>query len=359
MSDTPQRTFTGGPFFTMDPAAPDAEALAVRDGTITAAGAARDVLALRGPGTDVVDLQGRAPLPGFIEAHGPPTIMGLAVAPSAVDVRPFTVPTGWEVYDEIRAAVASAPGRPVGAYGIDLLLQRDLASPTRDLLDGISPYAPLVVVSNSGHAAYGNTPALRAAGITAATSDPPGGRFVRDESGEPSGEAHESAAVIALMNTVAGDRLDEHRVRTAPRWSFAQHARVGITTVTEMAAEPRLLPDLRAAAEQPDAEVRVRAYVMGTPEPAADPGRRFTGYAPRTRDVRCLRYEAAGRRHALAGQHRHQLSLPGGRRHRAHQPRSLRPRRNELQHRRTRLPGRRLHCPELSRGPPCAWGRHL
>jgi predicted amidohydrolase YtcJ len=168
----------------------------------------------------------------------------------------------------------------VGAYGIDLLLQRDLAPPTRDLLDGISPYAPLVVVSNSGHAAYGNTPALRAAGITAATPDPPGARFVRDESGEPTGEAHESAAVIALMNTVAGDRLDEHHVRRALRWSFAQHARVGITTVTEMAAEPRLLPDLRAAAEQPDAEVRVRAYVMGTPDLAADPDRRFTGYAP-------------------------------------------------------------------------------
>jgi predicted amidohydrolase YtcJ len=280
MSDTPERVFTGGPVLTMDPAAPDAEALAVRDGTITAVGAARDVLPLRGRGTDVVDLQGQALLPGFVEAHGHPTIMGLAIAPPALDVRPFTVPTGREVYDKIRAAVASAPGRPVGAYGIDLLLQRDLASPTRDLLDGISPYAPLVVVSNSGHAAYGNTPALRAAGITVATPDPPGARFVRDESGEPTGEAHESAAVIALMNTVAGDRLDEHHVRTALRWSFAQHARVGITTVTEMAAEPRLLPDLRAAAEQPDAEVRVRAYVMGTPELAADPGRRFTGYAP-------------------------------------------------------------------------------
>ncbi|MFF8878284.1 amidohydrolase [Streptomyces flaveolus] len=279
MSDTPERIFTGGAVLTMDPTAPDAEALAVRDGVITAVGAARDVLALRGPGTDVVDLEGQALMPGFIEAHGHPTLMGLALAPPAVDVRPFTVPTGREVHDTIRAAVAASPGRPVGAYGIDLLLQRDLAPPTRASLDEISPHAPLVVISNSGHAAYGNTAALHAAGLTAATPDPPGARFVRDAHGEPTGEAHESAAVIALMNTVADGRLDDHHVRAALRWSFGRHARVGITTVTEMAAEPRLVPALRAAAEHPDADVRVRAYVMGTPEHAADPGRRFAGHA--------------------------------------------------------------------------------
>ncbi|GHB48428.1 hypothetical protein GCM10010377_44170 [Streptomyces viridiviolaceus] len=280
MPHAPQRIFTGGPILTMDPAAPEAEALAVRDGTVVALGSARDVLPLRDSGTDVVDLEGRTLMPGFVEAHGHPTIMGLAIAPPAVDVRPFTVPTGREVYDTVRAAVASAPGRPVGAYGIDLLLQRDLDPPHRATLDEISPHAPLVLVSNSGHAAYGNTAALHAAGITAATPDPPGARFVRDAQGEPTGEAHESAAVIALMNTVADDRLDDHHVQAALRWAFSRHARAGITTVTEMAAEPRLLPALRAAAEHPDSEVRVRAYVMGTPDLAADPDRRFAGHAP-------------------------------------------------------------------------------
>lgn len=152
MSDVPQLILTGGPVLTMDPAAPEAEALAVRDGVITAVGAARDVLPLRGARTEVVDLTGQALLPGFVEAHGHPTIMGLAVAPPALDVRPFSVPTGRAVYERIRAAVAAAPGEPVAAYGIDLLLQRDLALPTRELLDSLSPHAPLVVISNSGHA---------------------------------------------------------------------------------------------------------------------------------------------------------------------------------------------------------------
>ncbi|MFC9535693.1 amidohydrolase family protein [Streptomyces sp. NPDC056975] len=149
---------------------------------------------MRGPGTDVVDLARQALLPGFVEAHGHPTIMGLALAPPAVDIRPFTVPTGREVYERLRTAVAAAPGRPVAAYRIDLLLQRDLAPPTRTLLDEIRPHAPVVVISNSGHAEYANTVALRLADVTAATPDPPGARFVRDDYGEPTGEAHESAA---------------------------------------------------------------------------------------------------------------------------------------------------------------------
>ncbi|TSB22794.1 hypothetical protein [Streptomyces benahoarensis] len=112
MSDTAERIFTGGPVLTMDPAAPDAEALAVCDGIITAVGTVRDVLALCGAGTDVVNLKGRALLPGFVEAHGHPTLMGLALAPPAVDVRPFTVPTGREVYEgevRLRAYVMGTP----------------------------------------------------------------------------------------------------------------------------------------------------------------------------------------------------------------------------------------------------------
>ncbi|MER7012246.1 amidohydrolase [Saccharopolyspora sp. NPDC000359] len=271
--------FTGGPVLTMDEAAPDAEALAVRDGVITAVGRAADVLALHGSGTEVVDLAGQALLPGFVEAHGHPSTMALTLAPPAIDVRPFTVPTGAEVRERISAAVAAAPGRPVGAYGIDLLLQRDLPVPTRQWLDELCPGAPLVVISNSGHAAYGNTAALRAAGITAAAADPPGARFVRDAAGEPTGEVQETAALLALLSAL-GDFRDDAQVSAAMDWAFAEHARVGITTATDMATDPQHVPALRAAAERPGAGLRIRSYLIGTPELAAEPGRRFPGHAP-------------------------------------------------------------------------------
>ncbi|MFF2806629.1 amidohydrolase [Streptomyces sp. NPDC058000] len=281
MPHPPTLILTGGPVLTMDPAAPEAEALAVgADGSIVAVGTAPDVLALRAPSTEVVDLNGQALLPGFIEAHGHPTLMGLAVGPPALDVRPFTVPGGREVHELIRAAVAANPGAPVAAYGLDLLLQRDLPLPTRELLDRLSPEAPLVVVANSGHAAYGNTAALRVAGITAGTPDPAGARFVRDASGEPTGEARESGAVLALMHVVGGDRTVEPAVGAALDWAFSEHARAGITTATEMAAEPRMVPALRAATGRPDAALRLRAYLISTPELAADPDHRFPGHAP-------------------------------------------------------------------------------
>ncbi|MEV0702415.1 amidohydrolase [Saccharopolyspora sp. NPDC050389] len=279
MPDPAELIFTGGPVLTMDEAAPEAEALAVRDGVITAVGRSADVLALRGPGTRVVDLDGRALLPGFVEAHGHPSTMALTLAPPAIDVRPFTVPTGAEVYERIKAAVAAAPGKPVGAYGIDLLLQRDLALPTRELLDELCPDAPLVVVSNSGHAAYGNTAALRAAEITADTPDPVGARFVRDTAGEPTGEAQETAALLVLFEAL-GDFRDDAQVSAALDWAFAEHARAGITTATDMATDPRNLRVLRTAAEHPDGALRIRSYLIGTPELAAEPGRRFSGHAP-------------------------------------------------------------------------------
>ncbi|MFF3033633.1 amidohydrolase [Streptomyces rubiginosohelvolus] len=281
MRDTaPDLIFTGGPVLTMDPARPRAEALAVSGGKIRAVGDRARVTALRGPRTEVVDLAGRALLPGFVEAHGHPVMMALAVAPPAVDVRPFTVPAGADVEARIRAAVAAAPGTPVCAYGIDPLLQRDLRLPTRRSLDALSPDAPLVVVANSGHAAWANTAALRAARITRDTPDPAGARFLRDADGEPTGEAHEGGAVEALLWVVAGDRLEPANLAAALDWAYAEHARAGITTAADMATEPSFVPALRAAAARPGAALRVRSYLIGTPELAADPGRRFPGHAP-------------------------------------------------------------------------------
>lgn len=282
MKQAPELIFVGGPVLTMDPEHPRAEALAARAGVITAVGGRDEVLALRGPGTQVVDLAEQALMPGFVEAHGHPTTMALAIAPPAVDVRPFTVPTGEAVHARIREAVAAAPGEPVAVYGIDLLLQRDLPLPTRELLDELCPDAPLVVFTASGHAAYANTAALRAARITRDTPDPAGARFVRDADGEPTGEAQEGAAVEAFMWVVAGDRLQPAKLAAALEWSYAEHARVGITTAADLATEPGLLAALRAAAAHPRAALRVRSYLIGTPELAADPERRFSGHAPAT-----------------------------------------------------------------------------
>ncbi|MFE3703837.1 hypothetical protein ACFXO7_38970, partial [Nocardia tengchongensis] len=80
--------FTGGPIVTVAGAAPEAEALAVTGGRISAVGTESEVLAQRGPGTAMVDLRGRALLPAFVEPHSHPSQIAAALAPPAVDVRP-------------------------------------------------------------------------------------------------------------------------------------------------------------------------------------------------------------------------------------------------------------------------------
>ena len=65
----PSLVLHGGRVITMEPDLPRAEAVAVRGDEIVAVGSSDAMLALAGPSTQVVDLQGNALLPGFIDAH--------------------------------------------------------------------------------------------------------------------------------------------------------------------------------------------------------------------------------------------------------------------------------------------------
>lgn len=180
-ADGADLVFTGGPVVTVAPGVPEAEALAVTGGRISAVGSKSDVMAQRHSGTKVVDLQGRAVLPGFVEAHGHPFTMGMALAPPAIDVRPFTVPTGAQVFQKLTDATMTAPkGRPILMNGIDPLLQTDLRLPTRTQLDTLAPDNPVIIVANSGHAAYANTAAFALADITKDSPDPAGQSLCTD-----------------------------------------------------------------------------------------------------------------------------------------------------------------------------------
>ena len=67
----------GGPILTMNDKAMRAEAVAVAGGKILAVGKHRDVMKLKGPGTQLVDLKGQTLVPGFVDAHGHVVIGGL------------------------------------------------------------------------------------------------------------------------------------------------------------------------------------------------------------------------------------------------------------------------------------------
>ena len=275
--------YAGGTIVPLSPTGPPAaHALAVDEhGRVAAVGDRDDVLALRRPSTAVVDLDpGHAVLPGFVEAHGHPIQVALALAPPAVDVRPFTAPTAEAVLERIRHAVATTPpGTPLLFSGIDPLLQRGLERPSMASLDALAPEHPVVVVANSLHAAYGNRRMFDLAGITDATPDPPGADYVRD-GGALTGEVRETAAVFALTAPAHAARAGS--LTDALRWAYRQYAEAGFTTVGELAADPRLDPVMRALADEDDCRARVRAYRIGTPALAADPAHRPDEHPPST-----------------------------------------------------------------------------
>ncbi|MGV0625725.1 amidohydrolase [Mycolicibacter minnesotensis] len=263
--------FIGGPVVTVAPGLPEVGGLAVTGGRISGVGTAEQVLEQRGAATTVVDLRGRALLPAFVEPHGHPFEMGTTLAPPAIDVRPFTVPTAGGVFAKLSEAVADTPkGQPILLNGVDPLLQTGLQPFSRTELDRLAPNNPVVIITNSGHSAYGNSAAFAAAGITRTTPDPAGAQYIHGPDGQLTGEVRETAALMALTAPFAGAVMANAGDNL--RWAYSQLARAGIATATEhsyvASAHGEVFTKL---AGQTDCAMRVRAYEIGTPELAADP----------------------------------------------------------------------------------------
>lgn len=267
--------FVGGPVVTVDGHGTTAEALAVTAGKIVAVGSRQDVMNLRSAGTQVIELDGRALLPAFVEPHSHPLQVALTLGPPAIDVRPFVVSTGKEVMQKLADAInASTDGTQVLLYGIDVLLQPDLQLPTRTELDALAPNNPVIIIANSGHAAYANTASFRLAGITNETPNPTGAEYVHGPDGELTGEVREAAALQTLampyLLKVAQPNAFENM-----QWAFAQLAAAGIATSSEHSYTAAQQGDLyRKMAADPDVKLRIRAYEIGTPDLAKDPAHR-------------------------------------------------------------------------------------
>jgi predicted amidohydrolase YtcJ len=195
----PDLIFHGGPVLTVNAQDEVVQALAVRDGIVVAVGSAESVLALRGRGTEVVDLQGRALMPGFVGAHEHPSIT--AVFNGAVDLSGFRHRSNAEVWQALRRAVAGRPkGEWIFAGGLDAILTPDLKIPHRRELDAIAPDNPLVLVSQTLHSFWANTRAFEEAGIGRDTPDPGAGSYYeRDAQGELTGFVAETRAAAPLI----------------------------------------------------------------------------------------------------------------------------------------------------------------
>ena len=176
----------GGRLLTMNPQNSRAEALAVEAGKFAAVGSNAEVSKLVGETTEVVHLAGRTLLPGFVDPHNHFSINTLE--PVAVDcsVPPHTTING--IADTIAAAAKDLPrGRWLRGWGFRMGRLKENRAITRWELDEAAPHNPVCIMDGSVHACYANSAALSLAGVDRNTPDPPHGRILRADNGEPNG----------------------------------------------------------------------------------------------------------------------------------------------------------------------------
>jgi predicted amidohydrolase YtcJ len=258
----------GGTVATVDPALGNAQAIAVNGYQITAVGSNDEIAAYIGPETEVIELNGRFAMPGFIEGHG--HYMGLGRSKQILDLR--NVSNWAEVVSMVAGAVDKAqPGEWVFGRGWHQdkwdSVPDDAVDgvPRNDTLNAVSPDNPVSLGHASGHAAFFNDAALEAAGIDDDTPDPAGGTIVRTPDGRATGLMRETAQ--RLLNEAIGiyqgrltpeemEQIDRERVTLAADEAL----RHGITSFQDAGTTLEGIEFFKKLEEE--GNLPVRLYVM-------------------------------------------------------------------------------------------------
>lgn len=207
-----------GKIITVDASDRIAEAVAVQGSRIVAVGTNATIRALAGPATRRVDLKGLTVTPGLLDAHS-------HFSEGAID-RAFCVELSYPAVQRIADARARVGARakqlPRGAWvcghGWDEGKLAERRMLTAHDLDDVTPNNPAWLVNTTGHYGVANSAALRLAGITKETRDPPGGSIDRAADGTPTGVLKESAQGLV-------DRLVPPPTPAQMRQAFAAMAK--------------------------------------------------------------------------------------------------------------------------------------
>lgn len=246
---------TNARVYTADNTHPMAEAFAVRASRIVFIGSSREALALKGTSTRVVDANGRTIIPGMVDAHA--HLGNFALSLRNVDL------TGTRSYDEVIARVVErskkvAKGAWIEGRGWDQNDWGDTRFPTHEKLSAALPDNPVVLTRIDGHAVLANAAAMRAANVTASSTDPSGGRILRDASNNPTGVLIDNAQSLATR-AVPAPRGDE--VRGAVKDAVTELHRWGLTGMHDAGASRPQIELYESMSKAGELEIRLDAMI--------------------------------------------------------------------------------------------------
>jgi predicted amidohydrolase YtcJ len=257
-----------GKIVTLDPGNPQAQAMAITAGKIVAVGSNAQIASQIQPSTKVIDLDGKLAVPGLIEGHGHFT--GVGQMKMNLNLRDA------KSWDQIVAMVGAAakeakPGEWVIGRGWHQEkwdakpVPNVNGFPLHDALSKAAPNNPVILTHASGHGAFVNMAAMKAAGITKDTPNPPGGEIMKDANGNPTGMMNERAQglIREAMNRELARRSAADREATAQReidLAAQEAVEHGITTFHDAGSPAEVIERFKHRAEA--GTLPLRLYVM-------------------------------------------------------------------------------------------------
>jgi predicted amidohydrolase YtcJ len=251
--------------YTVDPANPQTETVAIRGARIVFAGSAAEAKEWQGPHTRIIDAQGNTLLPGFIDSHF--HLLWGSIELADIQLGEVASLTGLD--KAIRHFAADHPDEPwLVGRGLKYSIAPANQPLTRHQLDAICADRPMLLFSYDVHTAWANTEALRRANILAnGETIGPNSEIVRGDDGLASGELRERGAFDLVFDLIPPP--DEAKKRAMLRRGLAEAAKVGLTSIHNMDGDLEQLA-LYAALEDLG-ELTLRVYCPYSVTPATPP----------------------------------------------------------------------------------------
>ena len=264
----PPDAIVTGTLYTMDPAQPRVEAVAIDNGRFSYVGDRAAAMALKGPETRVINLGEGVAYPGLIDAHL--HVAGIGAAMRAVNL------SGADSFTDIIERIAARAGNlrdgvTVTGHGWHQSKWREAPPgsvdgfPTHHALSEAVPSNPVILEHANGHSVLLNQAAMDQLGINAGTLAPEGGVVVMQD-GEPTGLLHETAIALAAPLQAYDQQTAEELLELAQRHLLSE----GITTAHDAGALQVDLAAQTSMATRGDLVIRLYSMVLASDQAALD-----------------------------------------------------------------------------------------